>query len=104
MCFGRSAGGGVPKWSSGFRMLKKSQVVRLFVKQGQGRPDRFEKTVVYTKLLMQGYMHEHGSSLLLSVHVCSVSCYMYMYTCVCYTVHYTVCTCVVALDVLCCVL
>lgn len=46
VCIGRSAGEGLPKWSSGFRMLKKSQVIRLFVKRGQGRPDQYDEFLI----------------------------------------------------------
>ncbi len=81
VCIGRSASEGVPKWSSGFRMLKKSQVVRLFVKQGQGRPDRFEKMYCTHAGI---HVHEHGSVLLLSVCTCTYVLYhVVQCTCTC---------------------
>ncbi|XP_019858653.1 PREDICTED: vacuolar protein sorting-associated protein 13D-like [Amphimedon queenslandica] len=37
---GRGQDEGVPSWSNGFRMLRDEDVLRLFVKRGQGRPDK----------------------------------------------------------------
>lgn len=38
---GRGQDEGVPSWSTGFRMLRDEDVLRLFVKRGQGRPDKY---------------------------------------------------------------
>ena len=38
---GRGQDEGIPSWSNGFRMLRDEDVLRLFVKRGQGRPDKY---------------------------------------------------------------
>lgn len=37
---GRGQEEGHPNWSSGFRMIREGGVMRLFVRRGEGRPNR----------------------------------------------------------------